>query len=88
MASLKQGSTLVLKRNPNWDRSTDPVRTAQPDTIVYTMGLDPTVINQRLIADQGKDSGIPGYQAYDKFPADPTGDLAKAKALLSQQGRP
>jgi len=170
VASLKQGSTLVLKRNPNWDRGTDPVRTAQPDTIVYTMGLDPTVINQRLIADQGKDRnavssanvpasllpkvvgdqsvaarlatspsgalsylainvthaplnnlqvrqaleyavnkkavqvaaggakiggelattlitpGIPGYQSYDRYPADPTGDLAKAKSLLSQAG--
>jgi peptide/nickel transport system substrate-binding protein len=170
VASLKQGSTLVLKRNPNWDRSTDPVRTAQPDTIVYTMGLDPTVINQRLIADQGKDRnavssanvpasllpkvvgdpgvagrlatspsgalsylainvtraplnnlqvrqaleyavnkkavqvaaggakiggelastlitpGIPGYQSYDQYPADPTGDLAKAKSLLNQAG--
>jgi len=170
VASLKQGSTLVLKRNPNWDRSTDPVRTAQPDTIVYTMGLDPTVINQRLIADQGKDRnavssanvpasllpkvmgdpsvagrlatspsgalsylainvthaplnnlqvrqaleyavnkkavqvaaggakiggelattlitpGIPGYQPYDKYPADPAGDQAKAKSLLSQAG--
>ncbi len=53
--SLKQGSTLVLERNPNWSKSTDPVRTAQPDTIVYQMGLDPTVINQRIIADQGKD---------------------------------
>ena len=161
---------MVLKRNPNWDRSTDPVRTAQPDTIVYTMGLDPTVINQRLIADQGKDRnavssanvpasllpkvlgdpavtqrlatspsgalsylainvthaplnnlqvrqaleyavnkkavqvaaggakiggelattlitpGIPGYQSYDKYPAGPTGDPAKAKSLLSQAG--
>jgi peptide/nickel transport system substrate-binding protein len=170
VSSLKQGSTLVLKRNPHWDRGTDPVRTAQPDTIVYTMGLDPTVINQRLIADQGKDRnavstanvpaallpkvlgdpsvsqrlatspsgalsylainvtraplnnlkvrqalqyavnkkavqvaaggakiggelastlitpGIPGYQSYDKYPADPTGDLAKAKSLLSQAG--
>lgn len=170
VASLKQGSTLVLKRNPNWDRGSDPVRTAQPDTIVYTMGLDPTVINQRLIADQGKDRnavssanvpasllpkvvgdpsvagrlatspsgalsylainvtraplnnlqvrqaleyavnkkavqvaaggariggelattlitpGIPGYQSYDKYPADPAGDLAKAKSLLSQAG--
>ncbi|HST50259.1 ABC transporter substrate-binding protein [Jatrophihabitans sp.] len=170
VSELKQGSTLVLKRNPNWDRATDPVRTAQPDTIVYTMGLDPTVINQRLIADQGKDRnavssanvpaallpkvlgnpgvsqrlatspsgalsylainvtrpplndlqvrqaleyavnkkavqvaaggaeiggelastlitpGIPGYQSYDKYPAAPTGDIAKAKALLSQAG--
>jgi peptide/nickel transport system substrate-binding protein len=170
VSSLKQGSTLVLKRNPHWDRGTDPVRTAQPDTIVYTMGLDPTVINQRLIADQGKDRnavssanvpaallpkvlgnpsvaerlatspsgalsylsinvthpplnnlqvrqaleyavnkkavqvaaggakiggelastlitpGIPGYQSYDKYPAEETGDLAKAKSLLSQAG--
>ncbi|HEU5270178.1 MAG TPA: ABC transporter substrate-binding protein [Jatrophihabitans sp.] len=170
VSSLKQGSTLVLKRNPHWDRSTDPVRTAEPDTIVYTMGLDPTVINQRLIADQGKDRnaisssrvpasllpkvlgdpsvgqrlatspsgalsylainvthpplnnlkvrqaleyavnkkavqvaaggakiggdlastlitpGIPGYQSYNAYPADPTGDLAKAKSLLSQAG--
>lgn len=53
--SVKQGASLVLERNPHWSKSTDPVRTAGPNTIVYTMGLDPTVINQRIIADQGKD---------------------------------
>jgi peptide/nickel transport system substrate-binding protein len=168
--SLKQGSTLVLARNPHWTKASDPVRTAEPDTIVYTMGLDPTVINQRIIADQGRDKnaisssnvpasllakvhgdpsanqrlatspsgalsylainvthkpldsklvrqaleyavnkkavqvaaggakiggdlastlitpGIPGYQSYNLYPTDPTGDTAKAKSLLAQAG--
>jgi peptide/nickel transport system substrate-binding protein len=53
--SYAPGSKLVLTRNPNWDKSTDPARTALPDSIVTDMGLQPDVVNQRLIADAGDD---------------------------------
>ncbi|GAA3122560.1 peptide/nickel transport system substrate-binding protein [Kribbella aluminosa] len=49
------GSKLVLTRNPNWDKSTDQARTGLPDSIVTDMGLQPDVVNQRLIADSGDD---------------------------------
>ncbi|NUR99298.1 MAG: ABC transporter substrate-binding protein [Kribbellaceae bacterium] len=53
--SYTPGSKLVLVRNPNWDKSTDPARTGLPDSIVTDMGLQPDVVNQRLIADAGDD---------------------------------
>ncbi|MEV4265381.1 ABC transporter substrate-binding protein [Kribbella sp. NPDC049584] len=49
------GSKLELERNPNWDKSTDQARTGLPDSIVLEMGLQPDVVNQRLIADAGDD---------------------------------
>jgi peptide/nickel transport system substrate-binding protein len=53
--SYTPGSKLVLTRNPNWDKSSDPARTGLPDSIVTDMGLQPDVVNQRLIADAGDD---------------------------------
>ncbi|MEV0790716.1 ABC transporter substrate-binding protein [Kribbella sp. NPDC050459] len=53
--SYAPGSKLELERNPNWDKSTDQARTGLPDAIVLDMGLQPDVVNQRLIADAGDD---------------------------------
>ncbi|MGH8866626.1 MAG: ABC transporter substrate-binding protein [Actinomycetes bacterium] len=50
-----RGKELVLVRNTHWDQKTDPVRKARPDRIVYKMGIDPNVIDQRLVSDQGDD---------------------------------
>lgn len=47
--------SLVLTRNDQWDQATDPVRKAYPDRIEVTMGLDPAVIDQRLVADAPAD---------------------------------
>ncbi len=47
------GGTFV--RNPNYDPSTDTVRKALPDKIVFTEGLTNELIAQRLIADNGND---------------------------------
>jgi peptide/nickel transport system substrate-binding protein len=49
------GKQLVLSRNENWDASTDPVRTAGPDKIVFEQSQDPTVEAQKLIADAPAD---------------------------------
>ncbi len=32
--------------------------------------------------------GIPGRQAYDLYPADPSGDVDKAKSLITESGKP
>jgi peptide/nickel transport system substrate-binding protein len=53
--SYAPGSKLELERNPGWDKSTDQARTGLPDAIVFEMGLQPDVVNQRLIADSGDD---------------------------------
>ncbi|WP_112248844.1 ABC transporter substrate-binding protein [Kribbella monticola] len=53
--SYSPGSKLELERNPSWDKASDPARTGLPDAVVYDMGLQADVINQRLIADAGDD---------------------------------
>jgi peptide/nickel transport system substrate-binding protein len=53
--SYSPGSKLELERNPSWDKASDPARTGLPDAVVYDMGLQADVINQRLIADSGDD---------------------------------
>lgn len=47
--------TLSLTRNTFWDPKTDQVRPAYPDRIVCTFGVEPSTIDQRLIADSGQD---------------------------------
>ena len=55
VAEYKQGVAATLKRNPKWTPSSDEVRTALPDTIVFSLGQDSSVIAQRLISDSGSD---------------------------------
>lgn len=49
--SYQQGTSMVLKRNPHWSSSTDKVRTAGPNKIVFKLGQDTTVEAQSLISD-------------------------------------
>jgi len=49
------GNELVLVRNENWSKDSDPVRNAYPDSIVYKFALDPAVVDERMIADAGDD---------------------------------
>ncbi len=44
-----QGGTFV--RNPNWNRSTDRVRSAFPDRIDYQEGLETQAVAQQIMAD-------------------------------------
>jgi peptide/nickel transport system substrate-binding protein len=53
--SYTPGTKLELERNPFWDQATDPARTGRPDSILFELGLQSEVINQRLIADSGDD---------------------------------
>jgi peptide/nickel transport system substrate-binding protein len=48
-----KGGTFV--RNEEWDASTDEVRKALPDKFVFTEGVEPEIINDRLVADSGDD---------------------------------
>ena len=50
-----KGSQMVLVRNDNWSPESDKLRGAYPDKIVIKFGLDPSVIDQRLIQDSGTD---------------------------------
>lgn len=53
--SYEVGKSLVLVRNENWSKDSDPVRNAYPDSIVYQFALDPAVVDERMIADAGDD---------------------------------
>lgn len=53
--SYARDKSISLVRNENWDPKTDDIRKAYPDKIVGTFGLDPAVIDQRLIADAPAD---------------------------------
>lgn len=53
--SFEPGNSLVLVRNENWSKDSDPVRNAYPDKIVYQFALDPAVVDERMIADAGDD---------------------------------
>ena len=43
--------SLTLVRNDQWDKNTDPLRTARPDKFVFKFGDPPAAVDQRLIAD-------------------------------------
>ena len=49
------GKSLVLVRNENWNKDSDPVRSAKPDSFVYEFGLDEAVMDERMIKDAGDD---------------------------------
>ena len=51
-----RGKSLTLSRNTNWSADTDKVRKALPDTVKVTFGLDPNVIDQRLLTSAGEDA--------------------------------
>lgn len=53
--SARRDGSIVLVRNDRWDPRTDQVRPAYPDGFRVTSGLDPAVIDQRLIADSAAD---------------------------------
>ena len=53
VSSNKQGTALELVRNTNWDKSTDPVRTAGPDKIIFKESQDVSTSTQSLISDAG-----------------------------------
>ena len=53
--SYEVGKSLVLVRNDKWNKASDPIRHAYADSIVYEFGLDPSVIDERMIKDAGDD---------------------------------
>ncbi|RZU75695.1 peptide/nickel transport system substrate-binding protein [Micromonospora kangleipakensis] len=53
--SYQRDVALELERNPHWDPQTDPLRTAYPDAIKVTFGLEQAQIAERLVADAPAD---------------------------------
>ncbi|MEV8371821.1 ABC transporter substrate-binding protein [Kribbella sp. NPDC056861] len=87
--SFAPGSKVEFERNPNWDKASDPARTGLPDAIVFEMGLQADVVNQRLIADAGDDkfAGATGASVPAALIPRVTGDPAvKARVATSPSG--
>lgn len=76
VADYKQGVSSTLERNPKWSAVTDKVRTALPNSIVFSLGQDQSVSSQRLIADSGADKNAFGA------------DLVAAAQLAQVAGNP
>lgn len=55
LEKYERGKEAKLVRNPHWDRATDDTRKANPDTILFQLGQDTSVISKRLIDDSGDD---------------------------------
>ncbi|WP_280668178.1 MULTISPECIES: ABC transporter substrate-binding protein [unclassified Kitasatospora] len=53
--SYEPDKSLVLERNPMWDPSTDPIRSANVDTWSFELGIDASLLTQRLMAGSGND---------------------------------
>jgi peptide/nickel transport system substrate-binding protein len=49
------GGKMILVRNPKWDPASDPYRKAYPDKWEVDFGIDPAVLDQRLIQSTGND---------------------------------
>ena len=47
---------MILVRNENWSRRSDPVRKAYPDSWVVQLGLEPKLVDQRLLDPSGEES--------------------------------
>jgi peptide/nickel transport system substrate-binding protein len=55
------GGKMILVRNPNWKQSSDPIRTALPNQWEVDFGIDPKVIDQRLMTPSGADETAIDY---------------------------
>jgi peptide/nickel transport system substrate-binding protein len=49
------GGSMVLVRNENWNPDSDPLRPAYPDSWVIQFGVDPLLMDQRLMSPSGDD---------------------------------
>ncbi len=70
--SYSRGKSLKLVRNPNWDPSTDPNRTALPDSFSFSLSTSQATISQQLLANSD-----PNALTLDSNGALQTSDSAK-----------
>ncbi|MDQ6873889.1 MAG: ABC transporter substrate-binding protein, partial [Actinomycetota bacterium] len=85
----KRGKSLTLVRNPHWSKATDNVRNAYPDRVVCSFGLDPTTIDQRLIADSAQDQSaidLDTSLAPESIPQAEANPAVKARTIRGLDG--
>jgi peptide/nickel transport system substrate-binding protein len=88
VASDKPGQDVVLKRNPDWVQSTDPVRLGGPDSIVFKLGTEDTTAAQQLISDNGeaRDAFGSGFVPPAQLKQITSNSDAKSRLALSNPG--
>ncbi len=59
------GTELKLKRNPNWDPNTDPVRHQYPDSWLFKWGVDDIKNQQQVLNSNGPDAASFNYGVVD-----------------------
>ncbi|MGW5190144.1 ABC transporter substrate-binding protein [Kribbella sp. NPDC004138] len=63
--SYTPGSELKLKKNPNWDPNTDPVRYQYPDAFDFKFGQDTLKVQRQVLASNGPDANALNYSDLD-----------------------
>ncbi len=63
--SFNISSELKLKKNPNWDPATDPVRHQYVDTWQFKWGADAVTTQKQTLLSQGPDAASIEYDAVD-----------------------
>lgn len=63
--SFTAGAELKLKKNPNWDPATDPVRHQYPDAWDFKWGQDDVKTQQAILAGGAADQNALGYGNID-----------------------
>jgi peptide/nickel transport system substrate-binding protein len=63
IAEYTKGQQLVLERNTNWSKDTDPYRPALPDKVVVKFSLAAATVDQRLKTDAGEDQAAISREA-------------------------
>jgi peptide/nickel transport system substrate-binding protein len=63
--SYQPGVQLKLKKNPNWDANSDPVRHQFVDNWVFKFGLDLVKSQRQVIASSGADANALNYSNID-----------------------
>jgi peptide/nickel transport system substrate-binding protein len=76
--SYTPGAELKLKKNPNWDASTDPVRHQYVDNWVFKWGVEDVSNQKQILASNGPDATSLNYADIDaSLIPDLTGDKRK-----------
>ncbi|MGB9376214.1 MAG: ABC transporter substrate-binding protein [Mycobacteriales bacterium] len=89
IARYDRGKTLTLTRNAFWDKATDVVRKAYPDEVDCTFGIEPSTIDQRLIADSGQDRAALAFDTTlgpDSIPQALSSPAVRARTISGLDG--
>jgi peptide/nickel transport system substrate-binding protein len=59
------GTELTLKRNPNWDKNSDPARNDYPDAFHFKWGVDDLKTQTAILASNGEDATTMNWMPVD-----------------------